>query len=139
LPAADTTVQKDGQLAVAISTMVVRVIRKHTGRGPTKSRAHVSDELIAVVLQDTLSTAERTLIANGQTEVLYATRRAFRDTMRPDLVAGVEQLTGRTVTAFFCDHSFEPDIVLESFLLAPRDVASMQLSKRPAARTPAAG
>lgn len=120
VPGADTTKRQDGHLAVAISNLVVRVLRERTGRGPTKARAHVTEDLIAVILQDTLTTADRTLVATGKSEVLLATRRAFRDTMRAELVAGVEELTGRTVIAFFCDHSFDPDIALEFFLLEPR-------------------
>ena len=46
-------------------------------------------------------------------------RKALQETMRADLVAGVEALTGRTVSAFFSDNSIHPDIALESSLLAP--------------------
>ena len=46
-------------LAVAISSMVVRVLRDHTGRGPTKSRTHMTEDLISVVVQDTLTHAEQ--------------------------------------------------------------------------------
>ena len=120
---ADTAENPDGQLANAISTMVVRVLRDHTGRGPTKSRTHLGDEVIAVILQNTLTPAERTLAANGRTDILLATRRAFQDTMRPDLIAGVEQLTGRTVAAAFSDQTISPDIALEFFMLAPEEGA----------------
>jgi uncharacterized protein YbcI len=111
--------QGDGQVATAISTMVVRVLREHTGRGPTKSRTHVSDELISVIVQDTLTRAERTLVTNGETDLVLRSRKAFQDIMRADLISGIEALTGRTVIAFFGDNSIAPDIAIESFLLAP--------------------
>jgi uncharacterized protein YbcI len=110
----------DGHLAVAISNMVVRVLREHTGRGPTKSRTHLSDELISVIVQDTLTHAERTLVANGKIDVVLSARRAFHDTMRRDLIGGIEELTGRTVIAFFSDNAINPDVALKSFLLAPQ-------------------
>jgi uncharacterized protein YbcI len=118
----------DGRLALAISTMVVRVLRDHTGRGPTKSRTHLTDDLISVVVQDTLTHAEHTLVANGKNDIVLTARRAFHDTMRTELVAGVEELTGRSVIAFFSDNAIEPDIALKSFLLAPEDAAEAALA-----------
>jgi uncharacterized protein YbcI len=109
----------DGRLALAISNMVVQVLREHTGRGPSKSRTHLNDDLVSVVVEHTLTRAERTLVANGNTEIVLSARKALQETMRADLVAGVEALTGRTVSAFFSDNSIDPDIALESFLLAP--------------------
>lgn len=110
----------DGRVALAISNMVVQVLREHTGRGPSKSRTHLHDNLISVVVEHTLTRAEHTLVANGNAEIVLSARKALQETMREDLVAGVEALTGRTVSAFFSDNSIDPDIALESFLLAPQ-------------------
>lgn len=115
-----TDVKRHGQLATAISTMVVRVLRKHTGRGPTKSRTSLSDDLIWVVVEDTLTHAERTLVAHGKAELVLRVRQAFQDIMGAELIAGVEALSNRTVTAFFSDSTLDPDIAVEFFLLAPR-------------------
>jgi uncharacterized protein YbcI len=99
--------------------MVVQVFKEHTGHGPTRSRTHLSEDLISVVVQATLTRAERTLVANGNTDIVLSARKALQETMRADLVSGVEALTGRTVIAFFSDNPIDPDIALESFLLAP--------------------
>jgi uncharacterized protein YbcI len=115
-----TGVRSDGQLATAISTMVVRVLRKHTGRGPTKSRTRLSDDLIWVVVEDALTHAERTLVAHGNAELVLRVRQAFQDIMGAELIAGVEALSNRTVSAFFSDNTLDPDIAVEFFLLAPR-------------------
>ncbi len=48
-------------------------------------------------------------------------RRAFQDTMRDDLVAAVESLTGRTVEAFLNDNLHDPDVAVEIFLMNPHD------------------
>lgn len=109
-----------GSLAAAISTMVVHQLSEYTGRGPTKARTYIYDDLVSVVVKDTLTKAERRLAADGKANVVLTTRKAFQNTMRRDLVAGVESLTGRHVVAFFSDNHIEPDIALESFLLAPR-------------------
>ena len=108
-----------GKLATAISSMVVQVLRQYTGRGPTKSRTHLRDELISVVLGGTLTQAERALIADGYSDLVLSNRTAFQGIMRADLIAGVEDLTSRTVIALLSDDSLEPDVKLESFVLAP--------------------
>jgi uncharacterized protein YbcI len=111
----------DGQLATAIASMVVQVLRQYTGRGPTRSRTYLNDELISVVLQGTLTQAERALVADGKSDLVLSNRRAFQNIMRADLIAGIEELTGRTVIAFLSDNSIDPDVKVKSFLLAPQD------------------
>jgi uncharacterized protein YbcI len=111
----------DGQLATAIASMVVQVLRRYTGRGPTRSRTYLNDELISVVLQGTLTQAERALVADGKSDLVLSNRRAFQNIMRADLIAGIEELTGRTVIAFLSDNSIDPDVKVKSFLLAPQD------------------
>jgi uncharacterized protein YbcI len=111
----------EGRLAAAISNKVVRVITDYTGRGPTKARAYIQDDLVSVVVQDTLTKGERSLVQDGRAEVVMTMRKAFQDTMRDDLVAGIEELTGRKVLAFFSADHIGPDASLESFLLAPRE------------------
>jgi uncharacterized protein YbcI len=118
-PKAERT--SDGQLATAIASMVVQVLRQYTGRGPTKSRTYLNDELISVVLQGTLTRAERALVADGKSDLVLSNRRAFQGIMRADLVAGIELLTGRTVIAFLSDNSIDPDVKVKSFLLAPQE------------------
>jgi uncharacterized protein YbcI len=117
---ANTYDQSEGRLSLAIANMTVRVLRARTGRGPTKSRTLIDDELITVILQDTLTTSERTLVANGDSAIVRSARKALAGTMREELIAGVEELTGRTVVAFFSNSAIEPDVALESFVLAPQ-------------------
>jgi uncharacterized protein YbcI len=109
----------DGVIASSISNMVVRLLTEYTGRGPTRARTYISDDLVCVVLQDTLTKAERTLVGRGETELVLRTRKTFQNTMREDLVAGIEHLTGRKVRAFFSDNHIDPDMALESFVLEP--------------------
>ena len=110
---------QSGSLAAAIANRVVRVLSDYTGRGPTKSRAYIHDDLISVVVQDTLTKGERSLVSDGKADVVLLMRKEFQDTMRKEFVAGIEELTGRKVIAFFSANHINPDAALESFLLAP--------------------
>jgi uncharacterized protein YbcI len=70
-----------------------------------------------VVLRDTLTKGERSLVNDGRTELVLLMRKAYQLTMREELVAGVEQHTGRKVIAFLSDNHINPDISIESFIL----------------------
>jgi hypothetical protein len=43
--------------------------------------------------------------------------------MRTDLTKGVQEITGRRVVAFLSANHLDPDIAIESFMLAPTDGA----------------
>ena len=106
-----------GAQAVALSNAVVRLLREYTGRGPTRAYAHFDGDLIAVVLRDTLTKGERSLVRDGLSDLVLATRRAYQGTMRADLIAAVEEITGRTVSAFMSDNHIDPDLAVEMFVM----------------------
>jgi uncharacterized protein YbcI len=104
----------------------------YTGRGPTRARTYIHDDLITVIVQDSLTKGEQSLVEDGKVEIVLAMRKEFQDTMRTELIAGVEELTGRRVIAFFSANHIEPDAALESFLLAPATKADAPTSTWPA-------
>ena len=108
-----------GRAGSAISSAVVGIFREYTGRGPTKAHTTISRDNVAVLLENTLLKAERSLVADGEYEAIRQMRRRFQDTMGPDLIAVVERETGRKVKAFMSDNQLEPDYAVEFFVLAP--------------------
>lgn len=108
-----------GSKQAAISNMVVRTLSDYTGRGPTKARTTFDQDIVTVVLQDTLTKGERSLVRDGLEETVLRTRKAFQGTMAHDLVSGVEEILGRKVAAFLSDNHIDPDVGVEVFLLAP--------------------
>jgi uncharacterized protein YbcI len=108
----------DGSVGLELSNMVVKLLSEYTGRGATKARAYYHDDLVTVVVQDLLTTGERTLVRDGQPALVLDLRRAFQDSMAVALTAGVERITGRTVTAFLSANHIDPDVAVESFVLA---------------------
>jgi uncharacterized protein YbcI len=110
---------RDGPLAAAITTRVVQVFSDYTGRGPTRGRTFINENLVSCLLQDTLTKPERSLVAAGEVDTVLEVRRRFQFTMRGDLVAAVEDLTGREVAVFMSENHVDPDVALESFVLEP--------------------
>jgi uncharacterized protein YbcI len=107
--------------SVQLCNHIVRVTREYTGRGPTRARAYVTDDLISVVLQDTLGRGERSLVDQGHGAEVLGVRQAFQRAMGPLYVAGVEEIVQRRVVAFLSANSFDPDVAIESFVLGPAE------------------
>jgi uncharacterized protein YbcI len=106
--------------------MIVHAMSEYTGRGPTKARTYLNDDLVTVVLQDTLTKGERSLVGDDLEDLVLTMRKAFQGTMRRDLIDGVEAIIGREVVAFLSDNHINPDIAVEVFLLAPANGAGHQ-------------
>jgi uncharacterized protein YbcI len=119
MSAGETVRPVGGERAAAISNMVVKLVSDYTGRGPTKARTYLNDDVITVVLQEMLTKAERSLVRDGQGELVLRTRLAFQQTMRDDFVEGVEKITGSKVRAFLSANHTEPDIAVETFIMEP--------------------
>jgi uncharacterized protein YbcI len=108
-----------GALNAAISNAVVADFADYTGRGPTKARTSIRDDVVLCLLQHTLTKGEQSLVRDGRGDVVLTMRRTFQQTMRESLVGGVEQLTGRKVIAFMSDNHIDPDLAAETFVLEP--------------------
>jgi uncharacterized protein YbcI len=109
----------DGALLTSLSNVVVQIVREYTGRGPTKARASIRDNVVIVLMQETLLKAEHSLINDSKARLVVEMRRSFQQTMREELSAAVERLTERKVIAFMSDSHLDPDYSVEVFILAP--------------------
>jgi uncharacterized protein YbcI len=109
-----------GARAAAISNAMVQLLHEYTGRGPTRSRTTIGDDLIVCLLADTLTKSERKLVDAGEDWLVLQQRSAFQHLMREEAVGMVEDVSGRTVTAFMSNNHIDPDLAVETFVLAPR-------------------
>lgn len=110
--------ERSSRLAADISNGMVQVLAKYTGRGPTKARTTIGRDQVLVMLADTLTKGERSLVEAGFGEHVRDTRFKYQAAMRADAVAMVERLTGRTVVGFMSDNHIEPDLGAEVFVFA---------------------
>lgn len=103
-----------------ISNEMVRLYKEQFGRGPTRVRSDwAGPDLLVVTLTDSLTPAERNLVAMGEHQrlrearlfVQHASERAFRDI--------VERLVGREVHGFISGIDTTTDISAELFYLVP--------------------
>ena len=108
----------NGEARAKIANEIVRLQSEYYGKGPTKARVRIDADVIVVVLEETFTPAERTLIERGEAEGIQDIRRRFQRAMAENFVAIVEQSTGRAVRSFFSDTDLENDISVEVFVLA---------------------
>ncbi len=106
--------------AVAISNHMVRLLADYVGRGPTKARTTLNTNLVVVTFGDTMTRAERNLVAAGEADAVLSMRRVFEATMRAEAVRGVEELLDRKVIAYMADIDTEANIAMMAFVLEAR-------------------
>jgi uncharacterized protein YbcI len=106
-----------GQLAAAISNAIVGIHSRHYGKGPTKAKTYLLDDVVVCVMQDVFTTVERTLIDNGKGELVRDVRTTFQYTMRQEFKDAVHQVTGREARAFISQIDCDGDMAVEVFLL----------------------
>jgi uncharacterized protein YbcI len=104
-----------------ISTAAVQVLREYTGRGPTKAKTLINEDIVTVVLADTLTSGERKLVESGHSDRVIDLRHEYQLVMRDDLVGIVERQLDRKVIAFMSQNHIDPDLAVEVFVLEPRD------------------
>src|ERR1700731_1373113 len=107
-------------MSSTISNAVVRLLSEYTGRKPTKARTYIDEALIVVVVYDTLTKVERSIVRHGSSDLVLATREASQNAMKPDLVAAVERPSGRGTIALLSPNHIDPDVAITAFVLAPR-------------------
>jgi uncharacterized protein YbcI len=107
-----------GEMRATISTEIVRLQAEYYGKGPTKAKTYISEDVVVVVLEESFTRAEKTLAARGERDTIQQIRRRFQQHMAENFTSVVEQVTGRKVRAFLSDTDIDQDVSVETFLLA---------------------
>jgi uncharacterized protein YbcI len=102
-----------------ISTSTVQLLHEYTGRGPTKAKTVINENMVTVVLADTLTKGEQRLVDEGLHDRVIQLRHDFQMVMRDDLVDVVERNVDRKVIAFMSQNHIDPDLAVEVFVLDP--------------------
>jgi uncharacterized protein YbcI len=112
--------QLGGRLA-EVSNAVVGIFRECYGRGPTKAKSYIFDNYLITVLEDILTTVERTLVDNGEEDLVRRVRLTFQAAVSDLFIEAVEKAMGRKVLAYHSQVTFHPACGFEIFVLEPED------------------
>jgi uncharacterized protein YbcI len=117
----DTPQPLEGSDFAEISRRLVQLHKECYGRGPTKARSFMSDEVLVCLLEGGYMPMERTLREHGRGDLVNENREAMQDVMRERFVAEVEEITGRTVRAFMSTADDRSEMAAEVFVFDGAD------------------
>jgi uncharacterized protein YbcI len=107
-----------GEQLAGATNGIVRLFREYYGRGPTKAKSYLLDDRILVcVLEDTMTTVERTLVDQGHGHKVRDVRLTFQEAMAEEFIRTVTDALGRPVLSYHSQLTLEPDIGFEFFVL----------------------
>jgi uncharacterized protein YbcI len=104
-----------------ISNAMVRLFKEQFGRGPTRARTiWGADDVITVLLEETLTPAERNLAEMGEHQRLRDLRMFFQYASVRAFCEPIETITGRKVRSFLSSIDTVSDgLAAETFILHP--------------------
>jgi uncharacterized protein YbcI len=113
-----------GALHAALANEIGKLVADFTGRGATKSRAFIDQDVVVCLLEDGATRGERNLVAAGNAELVRWQRDAMQHAMAPQLIAAVERLTHRTVNVFLSGTDKSGESSIEAFVLQPETLGA---------------
>ena len=107
-----------GEELAQITNGIVRLFSEYYGRGPTRAKSYLLDDVYVVtVLRDTLTTVERTLADTGHGAQVRSVRLTFQEALADTFKAVVEDALGRKVVAYHSQLLIDADMGFELFVL----------------------
>jgi uncharacterized protein YbcI len=107
----------DGERLAAISASIVTIFAEYYGRGPTKAKTYSFDNYLITVLEDILTTVERTLVERGEEDLVRKVRLTFQEATAERFTSAVSEIAGREVVGYHSQVTFNPSIGFEIFVL----------------------
>jgi uncharacterized protein YbcI len=107
-------------MLVDISNAVVRIHKHFYGKGPTNARAHVSRDLVTVVLEGAFTRAEQTLHDSGHGAAVAQSRTVMRDIIEDEMTRVIESIIGCRVRSFMSATDLDNGLATEIFVLHPK-------------------
>ena len=108
-----------GEVLAAISREMVRIKAQHYGKGATEAKSYVCDQFLFCVMKDGLTPVERHLLDHDDGDLVRHLRLRFQSNMAETFVGAVERLSGHQILTYQSQILFDPDYVIEMFVLGP--------------------
>ena len=120
-----------GEILTAVSDGMVGLFREYYGRGPTRAKSYYEDDLVVCVMRGGFTRVEQTLLDGGRGAAVIQQRMEFQELMRDRFIAVIEDATGQRVIGFMSGNQQSPDLLCETFILAPSDLVGDSELARP--------
>src|SRR5215212_3586266 len=67
-----------GEMRATISNEIVRLQAEYYGKGPTRAKTYILEDLVVMVLEESFTRAEKTLAQRGERDAIEHIRRRFQ-------------------------------------------------------------
>lgn len=114
--------QRNQTAAANISRRIVGLHKEYYGRGPSKAKTWILDDLVVVLMRGGFSKAEETLLQAGRGDSVISQRLDFQDVMGDRFAEVIETETGRSVVGMINGSRQQPDL-LGQMSCSPRRAA----------------
>lgn len=99
-----------------LSTEMARMQKEAFGKGPRRTNSYMFDDLLMIVMRDSLTVAEKTMVEFGQEDLVRNFRQQFENDMTSRIIGSIENVTGRKILTYQSQIMFKPDVVVEMFV-----------------------
>lgn len=110
-------VGEGSRLTREISSAMVALYAEFYGHDRTTATTYINDNVVVCVLENILSTGEKSQITDGESQDVIDGRVAFQKGVEDEFTAAIERLTGRSVVAFLSANQTAPGVACELFFL----------------------
>lgn len=115
--------REPGSLQARVSREVVGAMKDLYGRGPVQAKTYFCDEYIFCTMSGGFTRDEETMMRAGQHEIVRDYRLAFQRVIAPELIRRVEDVVGQKIIGYHSQVLFDPDRLVEIFLVDPGEDA----------------
>jgi uncharacterized protein YbcI len=131
--ATEKAVSAELTLQAGVSQVVVRTMKDLYGRGPTHAKTYICDEYVFCVMSGGMTRDEETMIRGGEQDAVRDYRLRFQSVIAPELIRRVEDVLGQKIVSYHSQVLFDPDRLIEIFVLArPDDDGAREPERTPA-------
>jgi uncharacterized protein YbcI len=106
-----------GELLGRISRELVQALKVSYGKGPTKAKSYLCDDVLLVVMEGGLLPAETTMVERGRDDLVREFRQQYENELAETFTGLVEEITGRKILNYQSQIMFDPDMIVELFVL----------------------
>jgi uncharacterized protein YbcI len=109
-----------GGMLTELCNAIVHIHKRFYGKGPTRARAHLSQDLLTVVLDGVYTRGEQTLHDRGHEHEVIQLRRAMQRSVEGEFRSAIETIMHRAVRSFMSATDPANDLQVEIFILQPQ-------------------
>jgi uncharacterized protein YbcI len=119
MPSQERSIGERTEALARVCKAVVHIHKRFYGKGPTKARAHLSEDLLTVVLEGGFTRGEETLRRSGHEGEVLRSRLAMKRSVEGIFCGAIEDALGRSVRSFMSACDPAGGVQVEVFVLEP--------------------